>query len=418
MASIFMMLAITACHTKNEDPLPQPKEADHTVLMYLNGDNSLTRAIATNFKDAAAAVRDSVIAGQINLVIFKDNRDYQDEYPKLFWLCPNNNHGLDTILLHTFDMEMDIMSPEIMKLAINTTFKRFDTSIKGMIFGGHALGWSPAPTYQAPNNAPKPYFGIDEETPNGINGSMELWQFREVLEDTGLKLDYLLFDACNMGGVEAAYEYRDWVHYMLAAPTEIEGNGFPYRNVITRLAQCRNKADLPEALDYCAKSYYNKYRSNHGATISLYDLSQMNQLALLCLNILSMPEAINKLAAAEAYTNPENLWGWQNLFQSYGRKSILSSFYFYDVQQVLTYLDPASEQEIKSILSKIVLSNYHTSTYHEIKINSCCGISMALPPCFRLYSIPGSPYRSLFSKSDKDLYAAYKQLQWGQYYTK
>jgi len=432
MASIFLMLAITACHD-NEDKTDYAVEADHTVLMYLNGDSNLSSAIISNLNDASSALADSMLTGKINLVVFKDTyASYGSrvtDLPRLVWIHPNGKshfdqsksktiNELDTVPLLTFTEEVNASSPAVFQQVLSATFKRFDTKIKGLLYGSHALGWVPAPSYKA-SSAPDRgsisanYIGIDEDNPEKIRGSMELYELRQSLEAINLKLDYLLFDACNMGGIETAYELRDRVHYMVAAPTEIEGNGFPYKNVITRLSQCSSINDLPAALDYCAQCYYRKYCNQYGATISLFDLTQVNQLASLTSSILATPEAKAVIDQMEARTDAYTVYDWQSQFQAYGRNQVKSSFYFYDAEQYLSYLSPASAAEVKASVAKVVLSHYFTERYESIDIEQCCGLSMAIRPCFNLYYLSNFRYANLFSTSSPNLRSVYNQLQWG-----
>ena len=42
------------------------------------------------------------------------------------------------------------------------------------------------------------------------------------------RTDYLLFDACFMANIETLYDLRECTDYVIAAPCEIMGQGFPY----------------------------------------------------------------------------------------------------------------------------------------------------------------------------------------------
>ena len=46
------------------------------------------------------------------------------------------------------------------------------------------------------------------------------------------RTDYLLFDACFMANIETLYDLRECTDYVIAAPCEIMGEGFPYERAM------------------------------------------------------------------------------------------------------------------------------------------------------------------------------------------
>ena len=53
----------------------------------------------------------------------------------------------------------------------------------------------------------------------------------EGIKQSGLKMQYILFDACYMGNVETAYELKDVTNYLVASSSEIMAKGIPYRSM-------------------------------------------------------------------------------------------------------------------------------------------------------------------------------------------
>ena len=52
--------------------------------------------------------------------------------------------------------------------------------------------------------------------------------FDKGIEDSGIgKFQYILFDDCNMTGIEVAYELRNATHRIIGSPTEIMAYGMP-----------------------------------------------------------------------------------------------------------------------------------------------------------------------------------------------
>jgi len=75
---------------------------------------------------------------------------------------------------------------------------------------------------------------------------LDLKEFRQALEESGLKPDVLVMDACEMGAVEVAYQLRDSARYLVASEEIIGTQGLPHREFLQHLsAQPELK---PEAL--------------------------------------------------------------------------------------------------------------------------------------------------------------------------
>lgn len=103
-------------------------------------------------------------------------------------------------------------------------------------------------------------------------------------------VDLLGFDACLMGTIETAYEYRPktdgfGANYMVASPANEQGDGWEYDKIFARLAGsgsdeegdlCYNASTLA-ADDFArliVKEYYDAFASDYDdQTLSAYDLS-------------------------------------------------------------------------------------------------------------------------------------------------
>lgn len=107
---------------------------------------------------------------------------------------------------------------------------------------------------------------------------------REIADLLPFKLDYIIFDACFMGGVEVACEFRDKCNFVVASQTEILSDGMDYTTMISDLLE-GNRADLVSL----ATNYFNHYDRSKGtkrsATISVVDCSKLGTLAAVCRNL-------------------------------------------------------------------------------------------------------------------------------------
>lgn len=420
LASLALLAAmtVTSCNEKNEINGHQTSwdiPADHTLLMYLVGDNNLSSDLEANVRDAQSALLDSVQAGMLNLVVMKDNDHVNDSYPSLYWVHRNAKEGLDTVMLRKWDEEVNTADPEFLAEILKLTFSRFDTRIKGLTLGSHASGWVPLKNNNLYSTSPqRRAFGIDDK--NNPVASIELWDLAAALRK-GPKLNYVMMDCCHMSSAEVAYEMRDVADYMVACPTEEEGSGLPYRQMIPALSRCTSADELPKVLDYCAHAYFNyintRYRT--GATIALIDLRKVTQLADAYQRLLA-PNADRLALYAEA--DGEQIDAWLKNFQRYGREEqgIHYKYYFMDILSVIDWLgavDASAAQEARQAVQQCVLSSYATAMYRGIELLQCSGMAVTLPEVLHL-ARRSSGYSGYFTPFDElKLTTGYHLTAWG-----
>lgn len=402
-----MCCFFAACDSNNNEPedpeIPFKKHAAHTLLLYMNADSSLDSDLQLNINDAHKAIKDSLNAGSLNLVVFHDYRT-----PKLYWVHKNSRNGLDTIPLKEYTAPVDACSKEVLKEVLDITFKQnfSDSKYKGLVFGGHALGWTPSKNYKE-QVASTRQIGIDERTGvSGYTGYMELWDFCDALKETNTKLNYLFFDACNMGNIEVAYQLRGLTDYMVGAPTEIQGKGFPYKTVIKQLGSCTNESQFEHALDVCIDAYYSDWTMNSGASISLIDVRNVTQFYNDFYTLLNNSPQLERLQDLLANGSYHEVSNWQSNFQQFGRDYAGSQYYFYDLGQFINYLDPDNKYgQEKALISlyNLVPINYYTHNFYEISIKECSGISISYPQSLKY----------LRTSRKKELMSAYRRIDWG-----
>ena len=78
-----------------------------------------------------------------------------------------------------------------------------------------------------PNKPLTRFFGSVSLSDNAIDIST----LAEGIKQSGIKMQYILFDACYMGNVETAYELKDATNYLISSSSEVMGIGVPYRTI-------------------------------------------------------------------------------------------------------------------------------------------------------------------------------------------
>ena len=127
-----------------------------------------------------------------------------------------------------------------------------------LIIGAHGCGWTYAedwnnyPFYARPSfgsSLPKDYsfsginFGSNPNEPHTRflgstllkENAIDVATLAEGIRESGLKMQYILFDACYMGNVETAYELKDVTNYLISSSSEVMGMGIPYRSIWSML---------------------------------------------------------------------------------------------------------------------------------------------------------------------------------------
>lgn len=403
---ILIGIIVTAGYSSCRDDEPVVEyitDSEHTLLIYMVGDDSsMSKLVPDNMKKILEGIKQS--DHPLNVVIYHDNRSYQDDLPVLFQLKKRvNSSKIDTVYLKKWKNDLDSTDPGFMASVAELTFKTFNTPIKGFEYWGHGLSWIPSNKFQIPDSTgtrAMEYIGVD----NG--NKSDIWEMAEALENTGIHFDYMLFDACNMATAEVAYELRHTTDYILAAPTEIQIEGFPYRTVIQALSTITCEENIVEGLSNAFEAFETRYdgqNCNHsegcnGGTLSLIYTPGLEKLRQACLHLESLA--------------PQVLAQWQEMpaqyelnIQHYGRKDNIGSYYyFYDVQDwadnLASTIDGVDGLEVTEALDGCVLLHYNTKHFWSIDLKqSCCGLGMSIPQFWGL------------SKKEK-LDAAYKRLQW------
>ncbi|MFC1669226.1 clostripain-related cysteine peptidase [Spirochaetota bacterium] len=99
------------------------------------------------------------------------------------------------------------------------------------------------------------------------------------------KLEFIGFDACYMGMVEVAYEFRNLSKYMIASMNDIQVNGWDYESLFGNLINSRDETvigsdEFAALIVGSYKEYIENNYNNLGQTLSATDLSNMENLKI------------------------------------------------------------------------------------------------------------------------------------------
>ena len=258
-----------------------------------------------------------------------------------------------------------------------------------LIVGVHGCGWTYAsdwsryPYYARPsvtrprdNNFSGIQFGPD---PNAsltrffgsvslAENAMDISTLAEGIRESGMKMQYILFDACYMSNIETAYELKDVTNYMIASGSEIMAAGLPYRSMWSYL----NSA-TPNYSSIVSTSV-NFYKNNSSApfcNLAAIDCRQVEKLASVMKDI----NAEYQLSASVNLDSIQHLDGFRpNLF--------------YDLETYVDSLRPSGYllDQFKNQLKLTIKASDHTDEAYtciyssdSFKIKNYCGITISDP---------------------------------------
>ena len=258
-----------------------------------------------------------------------------------------------------------------------------------LIVGVHGCGWTYAsdwsryPYYARPsvtrprdNNFSGIQFGPDPNAPltrffgsvSLAENAMDISTLAEGIRESGLKMQYILFDACYMSNIETAYELKDVTNYMIASGSEIMAAGLPYRLMWSYL-----NSSTPNYSSIVSTSV-NFYKNNSSApfcNLAAIDCRQLEKLA----GVMKDINAEYQLSASVSLDSIQHLDGFRpNLF--------------YDLETYVDSLHPSGYllDQFKSQLKLTIKASDHTDEAYtciyssdSFKIKNYCGITISDP---------------------------------------
>ena len=197
--------------------------------------------------------------------------------------------------------------------------------------------------------------------------AMDISTLAEGIRESGLKMQYILFDACYMSNIETAYELKDVTNYMIASGSEIMAAGLPYRSMWSYL-----NSSTPNYSSIVSTSV-NFYKNSSApfCNLAAIDCRQVEKLA----GVMKDINAEYQLSASVSLDSIQHLDGFRpNLF--------------YDLETYVDSLHPSGYllDQFKSQLKLTIKASDHTDEAYtciyssdSFKIKNYCGITISDP---------------------------------------
>lgn len=373
-----------------------PEEYDKVMLLYSAGYNNLSSYLKGDIEELKRGAVPT--SGDENVVLIYSHFPTSSGYntpssPTLVRLTGKKDNTVNADTLVIFPDNSISASADQIEIVLTYVRDNFPAKSYGMIFSSHATGYLPAGYYQNPENDSNiiewssrighrrtavPYvepeydpslpmvksIGQDQVGLPGEYLSYEI-ELNEFAAAIPMKLDYLLFDACLMGGIEVAYELKEKVGKVGFSQAEVLADGFCYENLPTHLLGGQE----PDLTSVCS-DYFNQYDVQTGvyqsATISLIDCSKLDYLAQVCRSLFEKySEKINNV-------NHDDV---QRFYRS-------GKHWFYDLESILVNSGISNEELglLHEALEQCVIYKAHTPKFmNDFEIHTFSGFSMYLP---------------------------------------
>jgi hypothetical protein len=244
----------------------------------------------------------------------------------------------------------------------------------GLVLWSHGTGWLPEGVFDTFKNtdfSKLRSFGLDNKK------EMNLIELKHAIP---VRFEFIMFDACLMGGIEVAYQLRDKAKYIIASPTETLVAGFPYTEFIPLL--------FSETIDYreivkIFTDYYENQTKDYlkSATLTAINTSSLEKLAnFICQSF----DEKTIIISGKSY-NP--------LIYELSEPVLYYDFFDF-VQQIMN--DKNRLNQLAQIYSEIIISYKHTDFFlNDLALANTKGLNFFIFPFY-----------------EEDLFAEYMLTDW------
>lgn len=391
---LFLQLAafilFASCSDEDPDPAPQPPVIEtNTIFVYMpwsgstKKDPGLYSFFLTNIQDIKSAIVNQGGLGNKKLMIFISTK--VDKGALINVQYKNGSCIDDTVAIYdNTQPDLRLNTAEWITTLLKRVKQEAPANHYSMIVGCHGMGWIPAKPSTRINRPAVSPFGLNQNA--GKAGPPTRWlggnayqtnisDFDKGIEDSGIgKFQYILFDDCNMTGIEVAYELRNATNHIIGSPTEIMAYGMPYKFLWSELSKVN-----PDYHSICTNfiNFYSNYKYEGTpypyGTISVIDCSQVEDM-------VDIMKEINASSSLSTITesNIQSMDGYTpSIFYDMG-----------DYVRKLAQNEPLLLAKFNSQLDRLVPEKRHTDAYYTslrtagfniIPILSYSGITISDP---------------------------------------
>lgn len=276
-----------------------------TIMVFMNADNNLEGAAIADFVEMVLAPLNPQL---VNVIVQLDRSpgyvgaiegicdDWSGtlRFALSYLMAPASVNAVENL------GEVNMGKAEALVDFVSWAMDNYPAQYYALIIWDHGDGWRKdrKKLHQAWRVA-----GYDE-TNNDYLYMDEIQTALRILKERNYKIDLIGFDACLMGMVEVAYELKDYASFMVASEDVIPGEGWRYDLFLKELISLLSEGVSVSPREL-GKIIVKSYKETTGSTLSLIDLSRIDDVASLLKELslkLKSEISLAKLARAEAKT--------------------------------------------------------------------------------------------------------------------
>ncbi len=207
-------------------------------------------------------------------------------------------------------------------------------------------------------------YGYDER--NKSSGSMSLAGIDSALKASGMKFDFIGYDACLMATVENALMLSDYADYLIASEESEPGIGWYYTNWLTALGKNTSMSTLEIGKTICDDFTAACRKSCPGqtTTLSVVDLAELAHTVPK--NLASFSSSITGLIEASEYTSVSNARNGSREFAAASGSDMV------DLTDLATKMGNAEGKSLADALKEAV-------KYNRASVTNAYGLSIYFP---------------------------------------
>jgi len=363
---LILGISIVSCCT-DDDPPPTLTKTEQTLFIFMPWSTDLTSYFQRNITDIEKAISEKGIEKERILVYFM----YSATEATLYELRFENVNSRRKVLKNYSNPVFTTADGITSILKDVECFAPADRY--AMIIGGHGMGWLPVESNKVSQRLYQKNHWEYENVPltrffGGTTAEYqtEIAALAEGIYNSGVKMEYILFDDCYMSSIEVAYDLKDVTDYLIASPTEIMAHGFPY-DIIGKY--------LIGYVDYQAISdgfleFYQNYPIMPCGTIGIIKCTELDNLASVMKEINQKFDfdslLLNSVQPLDGYTPV--------IFFDYGDYVTKLCFDSVLLQKFMTQLDCTVPPQFRKNTPY-----YYSMSGGEKKINTFSGVTISDP---------------------------------------
>lgn len=250
VCSTMVFASCSSSDSDNDSPDdPDKPTYRRSVIIYIAAQNSLGY-IEAGYTSASRLDSLEIMEGMSKFNSTRDNVFLfidDSQRPRLSRIYRYGGGGqLRTMVSLEKRWSLDVCStdPATLNEVLTYVATNYPSESYGLILWSHGNGWQPSTNVQNTLKATKS-FGIDVggggdmETDTDARGrmgvQMDITDMATAIARSGIHLDYIFFDACNMQNIETAYELKDVTSYVIGSATSTSAYGAYYTDLIPQV---------------------------------------------------------------------------------------------------------------------------------------------------------------------------------------